>query len=286
MKSLYLTALATMLAPLVSAQDLRPAPASIGDSLFEYSSRTSVFLTYMLYLCRADGTYQQIVYESVDNGVIQTKAPTSGTYTYSTSPGPAGPMGTITFSAPSLPYPISFGGGSGGVDSPTINVYPRNALTGAVNVSNNSWITAARPTAPGFVIQGSNPRWVLIRGDGPSLSEFGVQGPVAVPLLALYGAEGNNPTGLTGGSFVNMTIVRDATGVPVSQAVNSWSSDPNLAAGLQTIFSLVGAFQFPSGSNDCAGLELLYPGAYTIQGTTAGADGELLTEVFVLAYGN
>jgi hypothetical protein len=283
MKSVYLTALAIVLVPFASAQDQRPAPASIGDSLVEYKSRPSVFQAYMLYLCRADGTYQQIVNESDSNGVIQTTAPTSGTYTYSTSPGPTGPMGTITFSVPSLPLRISFGGGSGGVDSPVINIYPRNTLTGAVNVSNNSWVTAAHPTTPGFVIQGSNPRWVLIRGDGPSLSQFGVASPVAVPLMNLSGAM--EPFGMPGGGL-NITSVINSTEGTVSQTVKPWSSDPNIVVGLQAIFSISGAFQFPSGSVDCAGLELLGPGAYTVQGATAGADGELLTEVFVLPYGN
>ncbi len=279
MKPLILTVVAILAAPLLSAQDARPAPASIGDSLVEISSRASVFSTYLLILCRADGTYQEIVSEGVTNSVIgnQTNAPTSGTYTYSTSPGPTGAEGAITFSA-APPYSvISFGGGSGGIDSATVNVYPRNALTGAVNVSNNSWVTAAHPTTPGFVIQGSNPRWVLIRGDGPSLAQFGVPSPVAIPLMTLSGALGKS---------VNITIVTDGMGETLSQTVNSWSSDPNLAAGFRTIFSVAGAFQFQNGSTDCAGLVLLAPGAYTIQGTTAGADGELLTEIYVLPYGN
>jgi hypothetical protein len=279
MKSLFLAASAIALMPLLSAQDLRPAPASIGDSLVEISSHASVFSNYLLILCRADGTYQQIVSEGVTNSVIgnQTNAPTSGTYTYSTSPGPTGPEGTITFSVAPVYGTISFGGGSGGIDSPTVNIYPRNALTGAVNVSNNSWVTAAHPTTAGFVIQGSNPRWVLIRGDGPSLAQFAVPSPVSVPLMTLSG---------TMGSSVNITTVTNAMGVTVSQTVNPWSSDANLAAGLRTIFSISGAFQFPNGSSDCAGLALLSPGAYTIQGATAGADGQLLTEVFVLPYGN
>jgi hypothetical protein len=82
----------------------------------------------------------------------------------------------------------------------------------------------------------------------------------------------------------NITTVTNGTGVTVSQTVNSWSNDPNLTVGLQTLFSIAGAFQFQSGSADCAALILLAPGAYTIQATTTGA-GELLTEVYVLPYG-
>jgi hypothetical protein len=288
MKSLILSALALVLAPLLSAQDNRAAPASIADSLVEIGSQASVFSTYLLILCRADGTYQQIVSEGVTNSVVgnQTNAPTSGTYTYSTSPGLTGPMGTITFSGAPVYGMVTYGGGGGGIDSPAINIYPRNALTGAVNVSNNSWVTAAHSTTAGFVIQGSNPRWILVRGDGPSLAQFGVPSPVAVPLSSLYGAFGNYANyGVLAGT-VNITRVRDSTGSTASLTMNPWSSDPNLAAGLQAIFSVVGAFQLPSGSSDCAGLVLLPPGAYTIQANTGGADGELLTEVYVLPYGN
>jgi len=279
MKPLILAVLAVLSAPLLPAQDIRPAPASIGDSLVEIGSRTSVFSTYLLILCRADGTYQQIVSEGVTNSSIgnQTNVPSSGTYTYSTSPGPTGLEGTITFAGAPIYATVVFGGGSGGSDIHYVNVYPRVALTGAVNVSNNSWVTAAHPTTPGFVIQGSNPRWVLIRGDGPSLSQFGVPNPVGIPLMTLSGTLGNS---------VNITIVNNGMGGTVSQTVNPWSSDPNLVVGFRTVFSLAGAFQFQNGSSDCAGLVLLAPGVYTIQGTTAGADGELLTEVYVLPYGN
>jgi hypothetical protein len=290
MRPFFLTALALLSAPLLSAQDNRPAPASIADSLVEIGTQSStVFQNYLLVLCRADGTYQQIISEGVTNTTIglQTNVPASGTYTYSMIAGPTGPEGVITFSGASIYGTVTYGGGGGGINSPAVNIYPRNALTGAVNVSNNSWVTSSHATTTGFVIQGSNPRWVLVRGDGPSLSQFGVPSPVAVPQLGLYGAFGNYANyGVLAGT-VNITRVRDAaTGATVSLTMNPWSSDPNLAAGLQALFSLSGAFQFPSGSSDCAGLVLLPPGAYTIQGSTAGADGALLTEVYVLPYGN
>jgi hypothetical protein len=270
------------------AQQMQPAPASIADSLVEISSRVSVFSSYDLILCRADGTFQQIVSEGVTDTVVgnQTNAPSSGTYTYVTSPGPTGLQGTITFSAanPHDYGAVAFGGGSGGIDSPTVTVYSRSELTGAVNVSNNSWVSAGHPTIPGFVIQGNSPRWVLIRGDGPSLSQFGVVGPVAAPLMNFTGAIVAAPVEGPTSSSINVQTVVNAAGVTVSQTILPWSADPNLAAGFQAIFSLVGAFQFQSGSTDCAGLLLLAPGAYTIQGSSSGVDGELLTEVYVLPY--
>ncbi len=288
MRSVALTLVAVLAAPLLSAQDFRPAPASIADSFVEISSRASVFSNYHLILLRADGTFQEIANSGVINSSIgfQTSPTAQGTYTYSTSPGPTGTEGLITFSTALITYrstpdliAIAFGGGSGGIDSPTVNVYPRLAVTGAVNVSNNSWISAAHPTTPGFVIQGTNPRWVLIRGDGPSLAQFGVPSPVSNPLMAFSGTVERS---------VNLSTdaQNDVDSVmPATSTVSPWASDPNLTEGFKAIFSVMGAFSFPDGSSDCAALVLLEPGAYTLQGKTSGADGELLTEVYVLPYG-
>jgi hypothetical protein len=269
-------------APLLPAQDFRPAPPSVADSLVEISSRVSVFSSYELVLLRGDGSYQEIVSDGVRNSVIgfQTFPVSSGTYTYSTSQGPTGPEGTIAFSDTAELGTVSFGGGSGGIDSESVTVYPPLAATGAVNVSNNSWIEAAHPSTPGFVIQGSAPRWVLIRGAGPSLASFGVATPVAAPALAFAGSALRSVNLSTDSQNPNL-------GDPLPpQPVLPWSSDPNRTAGLQAMFSAAGAFQFQPGSADCAALVLLAPGAYTVQASTPGAAGELLTEVYVLPYGN
>jgi hypothetical protein len=258
------------------------APLSIGDSLIEIREAVSVFWSYKLTLFRADGTYQDIISEGYSyqaTGGVQTSAPASGTYVYTTLPVAPGYQGTITFTSGPAQDPITFGYGAFYSEgTPFATIYPHIALTGAVNVSNNSWISAAHPTTPGFVIQGSNPRWVLIRADGSSLAQFGVPSPVANPGMTLSVPVSN--------TSVNVRSVLNAMGAPVASSVSPWSSDPNVAPGLQAIFSLAGAFQFPSGSTDCAGLVLLSPGAYVLQGSTPAADGQLLTEVYVLPFGN
>jgi hypothetical protein len=282
MKTIIALFVAFVFAPLLSAQDPRPAPASVADSLVEITSRASVFSSHELILMRADGTFQDIVNDGVQNSVIgfQTFPPLSGTYTYSTSQGPTGTEGLITFSGNKDYGAIAFGGGSGGIDSASVNVYPRLAVTGAVNVSNNSWVEPAHPSTPGFVIQGTSPRWVLIRGDGPSLAQFGVTNPVAAPALTLNGSALRSVNLATDSQNPNY-------GSPLPpQPVLPWSSDPNRVAGLQALFSAAGAFQFQAGSADCAALVLLAPGAYTLQAATSGAAGEMLTEVYVLPYGN
>jgi hypothetical protein len=130
---------------------------------------------------------------------------------------------------------------------------------------------------PGFVIEGGSPRWVLIRGAGPSLAQFSVPSPVMDPSMTLSGS-------IIFG--INVQTVTTGNGATVTNTVNSWTSDPNLVAGLQAVFSLVGAFQFTSGSNDCAALVLLGPGAYTVQASTSSTGGQFLTEVYVLPYGS
>ena len=254
------------------------APQGIADTLVTLQWNVSVFNNYSLILFRADGTYQVIVSQGVTNSAIglQTNPPASGTYTYTAIPAGSGFNGTITFTSGSPGYQsVEFGDGFYSEGTTFVDVYPRIALTGAVNVSNNSWISTGHPSEHGFVIEGNSPRWVLIRGAGPSLSQFAVPNPVTSPTMNLssaikFGVNVTNP-------------FPQATG---DHIISPWSTDPNLVAGLQAIFSIAGAFQFPSESSDCAGLLLLSPGAYVVQGSTSSSGGQLLAEVYILPYGS
>jgi hypothetical protein len=263
---LILAILAHCTASLLPAQS---APQSIADSLIDVTGGVSVFRFEVIVLFRADGTFQVISTKGTSNTSIgiQTNPPSSGTYTYTTTPLVSGLVGTVTTTATSGPNIGSFAIGEEDTfgEYPTvINCYLPNAITGAANVSNNSWVTPAHPAISGFVIEGTSPRWVLIRGDGPSLSQFAVANPVS------------NPT-------ITLTSVSSGSG-PV--AVNTWSSDPNLVPGFQAMFSLAGAFQFPSDSADCATLVFLSPGAYLVTASTSSSAGQVLTEVYVLPYGD
>jgi hypothetical protein len=265
---LILAILAECTGPVLLSQN---APLSIADTLVEVTGGVSVFRFDEIVLFRADGTFQVISNKSTANASIgiQTTTPSSGTYTYTTTLVGSELVGSITTTATSGPDIGSFG--IGGADPapddgyPTVTTaYVPNAITGAANVSNNSWVTPSHPAISGFVIEGTNPRWVLVRGDGPSLSQFGVPDPVSNPTITLTSvSEGSTPV-----------------------AVNPWSSDPNLVPGFQALFSLAGAFQFPSGSADCATFVLLSPGAYLVTASTSGSGGQVLTEVYVLPYGD
>lgn len=105
----------------------------------------------------------------------------------------------------------------------------------------------------GFVIGGAEPKRLLVRGAGPSLSQFGVPDALVNPLVRVFGG-------------------------PYQLAENDdWSSE----IGLRTAASQVGAFPFLEGSADSALLVTLPPGAYTaILEGVAGATGSGLVEVY------
>jgi hypothetical protein len=67
-----------------------------------------------------------------------------------------------------------------------------------------------------------------------------------------------------------------------------WTSIPELVAGLETVFNMVGAFALPRGSADCAILMYLPAGAYTAHTvpTNNQVAGSTLTEVYLLPFGN
>jgi len=107
------------------------------------------------------------------------------------------------------------------------------------------------PTIAGFVIAGSSPRRLLIRGMGPALSKFGVNGVVADPKITLFGS-------------ANQFI----------RSNDNWADSLTIAE-----FNAVGAFLPDPGSKDAAilvsGLE---PGSYTAHLT--GGTGAGMIEIY------
>jgi CotH kinase protein/Lamin Tail Domain len=150
------------------------------------------------------------------------------------------------------------------------NVFPGSpwsSLVGGpdrlVNVSSRS-VAASSPNVliDGFVIAGpaNSQDQVLLRAAGPSLAQFGLAGSLlAQPSLSLYDSTG--------------TLIATNTGWDTS------TDAPEVAnAALEA-----GAFAFPSGSADCALLENLAPGAYTLQVSGVNqTTGVALGEVYEL----
>jgi hypothetical protein len=126
------------------------------------------------------------------------------------------------------------------------------------NISTRATVgTASEILIPGFVISGSAGKTVLIRGVGPTLGSFGLDGVLIDPVLTVFDQ--------------NQNIV--ATN-------DNWGDFPNLQA-LTVASATAGAFPLESGSLDAATLVALQPGPYTVQ--VAGVNdttGVSLVEVY------
>lgn len=122
----------------------------------------------------------------------------------------------------------------------------------------------------GFVVSGSGPKPVLVRGVGPTLSQLGVDGVLADPALTIYSG---GPTPSMVGSNDDWDLI------PIGQSVSP----------VATIGAAVGAFALPEGSPDAA-LYLpsqLTPGPYTVQITNrTGTTGVALAEIYDAAPGS
>jgi hypothetical protein len=120
----------------------------------------------------------------------------------------------------------------------------------------------------GFVLTGSEPAQVLVRGDGPALMSFGVTGALASPSLALFDGNGR-------------LIAQNQTwGSPVN--ISGYPTAAN-AASIASAASFAGAFPLTSGSDDSAVLVTLDPGVYTaVVSSVATATGVVLVEIYLV----
>ena len=119
------------------------------------------------------------------------------------------------------------------------------------NLSTRAFVdTGEGALTTGFVVTGSRPKRVLIRGIGPALGSFGVPSALADATLRVYQ-----------GSTV--IAQNDDWQVPEASAANG--------AEIETAAASVGAFALPARSKDAAVLLTLAPGAYTA--TLSGANG-------------
>jgi hypothetical protein len=132
-----------------------------------------------------------------------------------------------------------------------------------VNISTRGSVgTAGGVMIAGFVVQGSVPQRVLIRGIGPTLGSFGVPDTLVDPTITLYEQ-------LPGGARV--VAINDDWGV---------GQDPAVIAAAA---SSVSAFALTGFSRDACLLVSLEPGSYTVH--LAGANnttGIALIEVYAV----
>jgi hypothetical protein len=129
-----------------------------------------------------------------------------------------------------------------------------------VNVSTRGFVPPGGDLTPGFVLQGSVPKSVLIRAVGPTLGSFGVGGTLPDPVLGV---------------------------IPLGGA-NAVANNDNWGGGstLQSAFSRAGAFPFAGTDSADAAAELSLPATgasgYTVRITSknAAAGGIALAEVY------
>ena len=129
------------------------------------------------------------------------------------------------------------------------------------NISTRATVgTGGNILIPGFYIAGSGSEKLLIRADGPALTQYGVTGVLAQPTLSVFNSAG--------------TMIASNTG---------WGTGTD-AAQVPGVAASVGAFPFTAGSADSALIVDLQPGGYTIQITgVGGTKGVSLAEIYEVA---
>jgi hypothetical protein len=121
----------------------------------------------------------------------------------------------------------------------------------------------------GFVIAGTTPLTVVVRGDGPVLASFGLSGVLSSPTLTLSNATGTIATNSGWGNAPALGSA--ATGSVVVQPLTA------------ALSARAHAFALPLGSGDSGMVVTLPPGAYTVGVSGAGgASGVALVEVYEL----
>lgn len=142
---------------------------------------------------------------------------------------PTAPSGVVSAAAPG--------------SSRLANVSSR--LSVAEGDSNRTLIT-------GFVVKGTAPKRVLLRGVGPALAGFGVAGALSDPRLQLFAGAGR--------------LVADN---------DNWSGTETSA-----VTGAVGAFRLAEGAKDSATVITVQPGAYTLVVMANGGTGVALAEIY------
>jgi alkaline phosphatase len=134
----------------------------------------------------------------------------------------------------------------------------RTATDRLINVSNRGFVGVNdQVMLTGFVVDGSQPRTLVIRAVGPTLSQYGVTGQLADPIIRVTNSNGAVV-------FTN----------------DNWEANTNVGT-LSSMSAALGAFALPAGSKDAAGLVTLPPGGYSVQVSGVnGTTGIALVEVY------
>ena len=137
-----------------------------------------------------------------------------------------------------------------------------------INISTRAYVDSGDAVlAAGFVVTGSGPKRVLIRGIGPTLATFGVAGALADPALRVYAGE-------------TLMAQNDNWQTAEPSSASRGITPTELAAAAGTS----GAFPLADGSKDAALILTLPPGAYSAVVSGGGTSGTALVEVYELPF--
>ena len=137
------------------------------------------------------------------------------------------------------------------------------------NISSRCFVgTGSQVAISGFVIGGTQPATLLIRGIGPALAGFGLTGTLAAPVLSVQ-------------NLSNGSVVATNTGWGNTPVVGTLPAGASVRQATAADMSAVGAFALTAGLADCAMVVTLPPGQYTaeVSGAT-GTTGTALAEIY------
>lgn len=159
-------------------------------------------------------------------------------------------------------------GNNGGDGIALVEVYDcDDSSSRLINLSTRGFVDVGDAVlVAGFVVNGTEPKRVLIRGVGPALSAFGVAGALSDPALKVFGS----------GSVLlaQNDSWENATPVPGGPEIAP-------AGELAVAAAAARAFALPAGGKDAALLVTLSPGLYSaVVSGTGAATGEALVEVY------
>ena len=139
-----------------------------------------------------------------------------------------------------------------------LGINPSMATARFANISTRAYVgVGASIEIGGFIISGSQPKQVLIRGLGPALTPYGVSGALPDPELKIFSGQSQIASN------------------------DDWSSDSANSTSVTTATTQLQITPFPDGSKDAALVVTLAPGGYTAQLTGKNsATGIGLIEVY------
>jgi kumamolisin len=138
------------------------------------------------------------------------------------------------------------------------------------NISSRNFVgTGSQVAIPGFVVHGSQPAQLLIRGVGPALNGFGLTGTLAQPSIGVFDS--------------STTLIASNTGWGNLSVAGTSAVAATFRQATAADMKAVGAFSLTAGSADSAIVLTLPPGSYTaVVSGVGGTTGIALAEVYEL----